>query len=418
MKQLQKKWALLNKIYLLLFLVGKLNAQTFQNLVPNGSFETYTQCPNSANLIYSAVPWTGPRINSSDYNNACSTIMNVPHYAGVNHPYPYYLNAKDGSAYAGIYYYKPTDNDREYAQVKLIDSLINGVCYYAEFYAANTQGAPYGANNVGLNFSNTWYTNTTLVVNNSILNITQHITNFGNPILTDTVKWHKISGIYEATGIEKYLVIGNFSVNAKTDTVRIFRPVGLSPCAYMYIDAVSVFSINPNGTLPWSYRDTIINKGDSVFIGNKMGGLNFKPQWFTQSGIYIKTNAGITVSPTITSKYYVQYTLCGVQRTDTVKVTVLQPNQVALLKLKAVEEALKLFPNPTADLLNIDCEALNNEKLNCVLINGIGQAVLTSQIKFESGKAKMYVGTLAQGIYFLQLRGEARLLFKKIMIEK
>src|SRR5688572_17362556 len=57
-------------------------SQTFQNLVPNGSFETYTQCPNNSSQIYFATPWKGPTTNSSDYQNACSPGQNVPYYAG------------------------------------------------------------------------------------------------------------------------------------------------------------------------------------------------------------------------------------------------------------------------------------------------------------------------------------------------
>lgn len=388
-------------------MLGYSKAQIFQNLVPNGSFEAYTQCPNNSSQIYLATPWTGPRVNSSDYNNACSSLMNVPHYGGVSQPYPLYLNAKDGVAYAGIYYYRATDDWREYAQVELTDTLINGGCYYVEFYAANYQGPPYGANNVSANLSATWYNTTTLTVNNSILNIPAHITNYGNPVLLDTVKWHKISGIYQAYGIEKYLIIGNFASNANTDTVRIFRPVGFANSAYMFIDAVSVYSINPNGTLPWSYRDTTINKGDSVYIGNKMGGLNFHPQWFTENGTYIKTNAGITVSPTVTTKYVVQYTLCGVQRTDTVKVTVPKENDVAVAKFKSLDENLKIFPNPANESLKVQCQAIDKKELYEVFIfDSFGQMIRNEELFFEGGMISVKTKDLETGLYLLKLKGK------------
>lgn len=419
MKALQKKWVLQNRVVFILFISAISNAQSYQNLVPNGSFESYTLCPSNNSQIYRAAPWTGPRINSSDYFNACSSVMNVPKYGGVTSSYPYYLQAKDGAAYAGIFYYKPTDDYREYAQVELIDTLKAGSCYYIEFYAANSQGPPYAANNVAANLSATWYNTTTITANNSIINITSHITNYGNPILPDTVKWHKISGIYEALGIEKYLVIGNFASNSQTDTIRIYRPIGSANQAYLHLDAVSVYSIDPNGALPWSYRDTTIHKGDSVYIGNKMGGLNFHPQWFTESGSYIKTNAGITVSPTITSKYYVQYTLCGVQRTDTVMVTVLQENDVALKHLKELDDALKLFPLPAADFLYLQCETMKNDEAVKLLISDhLSCSVREEDLVFKEGKTQIKTNELDNGVYFLQLRLRNGVLYRKVIVSR
>jgi hypothetical protein len=418
MKRLPKKWGLLSSLLVSIFISNELKAQAFQNLVPNGSFESYTLCPDNSSQIYRAVPWTGPRINSSDYNNACSSLMNVPHYGGINHPYPYYLEAKDGAAYAGIFYYKTTESNREYAQVELTDTLRIGVCYYVEFYAANSQGPPFAANNVAANLSNTWYNvNPTLTVNNSILNITSHITNYGNPILPDTVKWHKISGIYEALGIEKYLIIGNFETNANTDTLRIFRPVGSAAQAYLHLDAVSVYSINPSGALPWNYRDTTISKGDSVYIGNKMGGLNFHPQWFTGDGTYIATNAGITVSPTITTKYYVQYTLCGVQRTDTVKVTVPTETDVAIRKLQMINEELQIFPVPADDVLNFECRVLSDdERIQIKIISNLGKAIKEEVLIFKNHLSSVNIDDLPCGIYTLRLRSDFGLVYRRFVI--
>lgn len=419
MKVLQKKWVLLSRILVLVLFSKVAIGQSFQNLVPNGSFESYSLCPSNNSQIYRALPWKGPRINSSDYFNACSLQYNVPFYGGVGSAYPFYLQAKDGVAYAGIFYYKPTDDNREYAQVELIDTLKKDVCYYVEFWAANSQGPPYAANNVAANLSATWYNTTTLTVNNSILNITSHITNYGNPILLDTVKWHKISGIYEALGIEKFLVIGNFASNAQTDTVRIFRPIGSGNQAYLHLDAVSVYSINPSGSLPWSYRDTTINKGDSIFIGNKMGGINFHPKWYTQNGTFIKTNAGITVSPTVTTKYYVQYTLCGLQRTDTVRVTVPKDNDVAIEKFKALNENLKIFPNPANESLKVQCDANNkSERFDIWIFDSFGRMLRNAELLFEETVASIDTKELASGLYLLKLTGKDGTITRHFMINR
>ena len=168
--------------------------------------------------------------------------------------------------------------------------------------------------------------------------------------------WEKISGLYKAGGNEKYFLIGNFKNNALTDTFRVYKlgtgPAKLAPHSYIFLDAVSVFSINPSGNLPWSYRDTSIIKGDSVYIGNKKGGQNFHPKWFDINGNYLATNAGIYVRPLATSSYIVQYTICGVPRKDTVEVKVLQA--VGLNRLIELAQQLTIYPQPANDELILE----------------------------------------------------------------
>lgn len=431
MKRLLKRWWWLNKLVLVTISSYHTQAQTFQNMVPNGSFETYTQCPNNGSQIYFAPPWTGPTINSTDYLNACSANYNAPYYGGGS-LYPYYLNAKTGVAYIGMHVYN-SQNYREYAQVELSDTLRNGFCYYIEFYATTIQNAKYRVNNIAANLSNSNFP-LNLSPNNSLLTLPMHITNYNNPILTDTVKWEKVCGIYNASGNEKYITIGNFRGDALTDTFRIYGqyPVKdsyISKFSYIFIDAVSVYSINPNGVLPWSYRDTTINKGDSVYIGNKMGGLNFHPQWFTQNGTYIKTNAGITVSPTVTTKYVVQYTLCGVQRTDTVKVTVpldTLGNDVSIERLKLLSEVpiaigIKIYPVPANEMLELK---INNEKLitasNLITIyNNLGQIMREEEITFKNGVAQIKTDEFENGVYMLNLRsGNSGTVSKRFVISR
>jgi len=384
------------------------------NLVPNGSFETYTQCPNISSQIYFAPPWTGPTTNSSDYLNGCSQTKNVPYYGGVGNNY-FYLNAWTGQAYAGIQVWNAYNwqSYREYLQVKLLDSLKIGNCYYVEFYAANVQYMKYRVNNIAASLTS-FSLQTNLAPPGIIPNIQSHITNYNNPVLQDTVKWHKIAGIYEALGGEKYITIGNFKDNSHTDTINIY-PKGsfpysmLSAASYVFIDAVSIYSINPNGAVPWSYRDTTINKGDSVYIGNKMGGLNFHPQWFMQNGTYIKTNAGITVSPTITTKYYVQYTLCGVQRTDTLKVTVPEKVEVGLKKLKMKNQELNL--SFQANILIIQNNSAKN--YNVKVFNLFGATVFQKKNNYDS--MQLNFNDYNNGIYFIQIENEEGVFQKKIL---
>ena len=90
-----------------------------QNLVPNYSFETYTQCPNSYGTycpIETCVPWVGTN-QSSDYYNKCdSTLCNVPNRVVG------FQRARTGNVFAGQFYINGyttnslTTNYREFIQ--------------------------------------------------------------------------------------------------------------------------------------------------------------------------------------------------------------------------------------------------------------------------------------------------------------
>ena len=339
-------------------------SQTFQNLVPNGSFENYTQCPNLGGQAYfaapwigKAAPWSGPSSNSTDYFNSCSPTHNVPYYAGVSNPY-YSLNAKHGNAYIGLYLFlKPTY--REYAQVQLSSMLELGKCYYVEFYAVSGQYIKYSSNNASACLSSTL----NVVTTGSILSLPTHITRYNNDVIKDTINWQQVAGLYTAAGDETHITIGNFRPNSQTDTINMY-PVGSNPyytypAAYIFVDAVSVYSINPNGALPWSYRDTTILIGDSVYIGNHMGG-NLNPKWYTIGGNFIAQNAGIYVKPAVTSEYVVQYTVCGVPRADTVKVTL--SNGTGVSKKLYEKNDIKIYPNPAQNELVIEFSNENSLK--------------------------------------------------------
>jgi len=86
-----------------------------------------------------------------------------------------------------------------------------GKCYYVEFYVNLANILKYGTNNISALLTNTavYYTDT-ISKPYGILAATPQITGYGNPIVTDTLNWIKISAVYTAQGGEKFLTIGNF----------------------------------------------------------------------------------------------------------------------------------------------------------------------------------------------------------------
>lgn len=392
-----------NTILVFLILFSNLTSKS-QNLVPNESFELHTQCPNSHSQLYLASPWFSPTATSTDLFDSCSSYYTVP-ISG--------LYARDGWAFIGMHLY--SDNNREYAQTKLKDSLTKDHCYYVEFYTFCANSSPQRINNIAANFSKLSYTNYPSGPN---IPVPLHITNYNNPIISDSIHWTKISGLYLATGGESYITIGNFKNNQNTDTITVHPPSLIADESYYFIDAVSVTSINPFGTLPWSYRDTTITIGDSVYIGNSMGG-TFTSSWYTSSGSFIKQDAGIYVRPVTTSSYVVQYTVCGVSRSDTVKVTVLPG--VGINKLSISAEDIKIYPVPADDYLRIEISNLElfREYTYLIIYNQLGQIVSEEELNFKENTIRLNTEELKGGVYSFTLKsGKSETVSKRFVISR
>jgi hypothetical protein len=289
-----------------------------------------------------------------------------------------------------------------------MDTLKLNGCYYVEFYTRHAGICQWAINNIAANLSPIPYTSYNLSVP---LGVPMHITRYNNPIIKDTTNWVQVAGIYNALGGEAYITLGNFSTDVNTDTMFMYTN-GIG-CSYYFFDAVSVYSINPSGTLPWSYKDTTIILGNSVNIGNYMGG-NFNPSWYTYTGNFIANNSGITVTPTITSQYIVQFTVCGVPRADTIKVTVI--NDVGIAEQSINSSDLIVSPNPNNGLINISISSKDFVLQNSTIkIYDMFNREIKNH-KLLSKNQNVPIQDLNDGVYYLQLyQGDKMLLSKKIV---
>ena len=137
--------------YILLLLLSLNVARTFAqvNLVPNPGFESYIHCPSWSAQIDSSFPWFQPNIfgSSTDYFNSCSINPQI------SVPNNYFGNqtAKSGSAYAGfVLYCNLTLGYREYLEVMLTDSLIQGETYCVMFHIVSAKtNSKYGIDAIG-----------------------------------------------------------------------------------------------------------------------------------------------------------------------------------------------------------------------------------------------------------------------------
>jgi hypothetical protein len=205
-----------------------------QNLVPNPSFETYSQCPDFPDQIGRAIPWTMPTLGTSDYYNACASSS--PPLVGV--PVNQFGNqaARTGNAYAGFILRNSTGGSyREYIEVQLTAPLGAGVTYEVSFYLALSDQSRWGIDQVGAYLSVGPVGPVNIA---SPLPVVPQIVNPPGNYVTDKTNWTLVTGTYVALGGETHLVIGNFADDSSTTPVTGLG--GFYNGAYYYIDDVSV----------------------------------------------------------------------------------------------------------------------------------------------------------------------------------
>lgn len=221
-----------------------------QNLVPNPSFETYSQCPDFPAQIGRATPWTMPTNGTSDAYNACAG--NDPN---VSVPVNQFGNqaARTGSGYAGFILRNSTGGSyREYIEVPLTAPLAAGVAYNVSFYVSLSDQSQWAIDKFGayLSVGPVGPVNTA-----SVLGLLPQVVNPAGNFITDKTGWTLVTGTYIALGSEDHLVIGNFADDAATTPVTGLG--GFYNGAYYYIDDVSVVKVAagcaapPAGMVAW-----------------------------------------------------------------------------------------------------------------------------------------------------------------------
>lgn len=235
---------ILSKIFIVSFLIinsSYLFAQT--NLVLNGSFESYSQCPSTSGQPNYANGWN-LLTNTPDYFNICATntAVSVPiNFVGFQVP-------SSGNAYLGfVSYLSTTSNYREIVCAQLTTSLTIGQKYYVKYKVSPT------LDNASNCISNNFAIRFTTVQHNS-LSAQPLINNFAQinytNITNDTANWILIFKSFVADSNYKFIEVGNFFNDANT-SILVTRPQGYN-MSYYYLDDIcvssdSLYSYNWNG---------------------------------------------------------------------------------------------------------------------------------------------------------------------------
>jgi outer membrane protein OmpA-like peptidoglycan-associated protein len=212
------------------------------NLVMDASFElddvkllkTYGQLP----LMLKN--WGSPNEAKADlFNNmAKATKVAIPkNDLGTE-------EAFEGSGYAGFRAFtKDPKKTRTYLQAKLAKKLTKDKMYCVKFNVSLSDLSKWGANNIGIYFSDRKIQN----ANTNALTFIPQITEKSNAPLVTMSGWETICGTFLSTGKEEYFILGCFGEEDNIKLEKVIKPATqegmISPDAYYYIDNIEVIEI-------------------------------------------------------------------------------------------------------------------------------------------------------------------------------
>lgn len=220
-----------------------LNNDTMPNLVPNPGFEEVKKVPcawtqqaakfnNEVMVGWNSPTETTPDLFSTDADAKCWTN---PSNRTNGKTLP-----RSGKAMAGIKIYGKGNTPtfwHEYVQITLPEALEKGTRYIVECWAQRANFSNEASNNIGIYLSPV----AVKTRDNLPLYFTPHV---NTEEILDAARWKKVSGVIEATGDERFLLIGNFYGDEAT--LHKQQPQG-ERGAYYFIDDVNL-RVAPAGT--------------------------------------------------------------------------------------------------------------------------------------------------------------------------
>lgn len=210
----------------------------------NPSFEQYQVCPGDfvPFSTWQVDGWRALDYSLGFYANSCANLLPWTWDHGVPLNGYGFQDAKSGNAYAGITPILPPTtikNFRQYLQGSLMSSLKKDSLYCVSYWVSLSNHS-YGAiKNIDAYLNGTllnWASSNPWGYDSLLPGINPQIKS--DRILSDTLNWMEVKGIYKAQGGENYITIGNFKDDANT-TLIDFNNIKHDDIRY-YVDEVAV----------------------------------------------------------------------------------------------------------------------------------------------------------------------------------
>ena len=399
-------------VFCCLFIILTLSSKAQLNMVPDASFEDTTASVNGF-LQLSLKQWRN--LDSTKLHVSQFTYFNYitqsPAYTLPDNQW-FYQHSRTGSGVAECTFFWNSSATwkRGLARTKLRTALTAGKTYCVKMYVNPCDKyLDTFTDGIQLYFDNGQLDTIVAIDSSGVYPfVNPQVSNPSGNILSDTMNWTLVSGMFTATGNETFLTIGNFKTDSNTQrvinpaTYNATNPVNASA---LLIDDVSVIEVNVSNWL----HDTSIVIGDSVYIGLPMYEVP-DALWYDINMNYIGKGSGIKVKPVQWATQYIQaIDVCSSIRYDTMTVW------AAPLSMSQYDDVimseLNTYPNPVSSLLFIESINSTHEEVSFGLYNTVGQLVKSGKVRTNK-KTEVDLSDLSQGIYYLQCMGMRRKVVK------
>ena len=209
-----------------------------QNLVPNGSFEEYTHCPDYWDQLGGNVAGWDVCANSPDFFHTCRDSADL----GVPFNWRGYQQASHGQGYGGVITYKwNAPSNREFVCAELSQPLSPGVPADLSMKVALGGFGSYWlyspnwtSRGIGMLLTTQPFMWTT---GSSYPNAAQL---YMHTVFTDTTDWVLLSASYVPDSAYQYVTIGNFFEDSLSAPTLLDTVYGNLNGAYVFIDEVCI----------------------------------------------------------------------------------------------------------------------------------------------------------------------------------
>jgi hypothetical protein len=223
---------------ILLFLAVSSVLAPAQNLVPNGSFEAYTDCPDYWNQLIGNVAGWDVCSPSPDFFHACRDSSDF----GVPYNWRGYQHASHGQGYGGVGTFQwNAPNYREFICAELAQQLSPGVPVDLSMKVALGVFGSYGL------YSPKWTTTgigmlltTQPFVWSSGSACPNTAQLYMDTVFTDTANWVLLSTTYVPDSAYQYVILGNFFEDSLSSPIILDTVFGNLNGAYAFIDEVCI----------------------------------------------------------------------------------------------------------------------------------------------------------------------------------
>jgi hypothetical protein len=407
-------------------------AQT--NFVKNGDFERYDTCPALLDQLNFAKFWRPP-IDSScshpagEYNNACANIFrDLACHVPDNLYFHQYPHSGNGLIALVLYYDKtlPPPYDypfeyRDYAQVRLYNTLKAGRVYCVSFWVNKSEAFCYAHNKIGAYLDDGSINTAVDSAGKEITSVIPQV--YTNTIIKDTQNWVKIEGSFVAVGNENTITVGNFFPNStmllsSDDCI----PGGFPQYSYYLFDDVSVVPVDEVAN---AGVDRWVEMGKQTQIGpvedSTARGMDCK--WYYKSKLIDSGNV-ITVSASsikyAVDTYVVVQNVCGKTTRDTM---LLRTVGAGMSTFATTENTFSISPNPSSGKFYISNASLRggttkqSEPLSIKVYDVLGRVVYEQSLILNKAQMPLELN-LAKGTYIVELRTEDAVQRERIVISE